>query len=257
MRRHVISAAVLWVILTAIGEALAFADLYPTVGSTEADDFDRIFRILIVMGMPVFTFVIAVLFYCVLRFGSFGMPAGDGPAYRGTGPGPKVWLAVTGSLALTVMIFPGLTGLAKLQPDKNGNGWGEPNAELVVRVAGFRWSWTMEYVDAGVTVSTAQGKELVLPIDTHVKFEIDSTDVVHSFWIPAFRMKIDAIPGRTTHMTVKPTVLGRFEDDAAYRVQCAELCGLDHATMTFPVRVVPRAEFEQWLQSQKPAAAAE
>ncbi|MCK6563723.1 MAG: cytochrome c oxidase subunit II [Dehalococcoidia bacterium] len=257
MRRHVIAAVAVWVVLTAIGETLALADLYPTVGSSEAEDFDRIFRILIVMGMPVFTFVIAVLFYCVIRFGSFGKPSEDGPAYRGAGLGPRVWLAVTGSLALTVMIFPGLTGLAELQPDKSGYGWGESNAELVVRVVGFRWSWTMEYADAGVTVSTAQGKELVLPVDTHVKFEIESTDVIHSFWIPAFRMKIDALPGRTTHMTVKTTALGRFEDDDAYRVQCAELCGLDHSTMTFPVRVVPRAEFEQWLQSQKPAATAQ
>ncbi len=257
MRRHVAAAAVLWVVLTAIGEVLAFADLYPTVGSSEADDFDRIFRILLIMGTPVFTFVIAVLFYSLIRFGSFRKPVEDGPAYRGIGLGPRVWIAITGSLALTTMIFPGLTGLAELQPDKDGYGWGESDAELVVRVVGFRWSWTMEYVDAGVTVSTAQGKELVLPVDTHVKFEIDSTDVIHSFWIPAFRMKIDAVPGRTTHMTVKPTVLGRYEDDDAYRVQCAELCGLDHSTMTFPVRVVTHAEFEQWLESQKPAAQAQ
>lgn len=254
MRRHFIAAAIVWAVLTAIGEVLAFTDLYPTVGSSEADDFDRIFRILLIMGTPVFTFVLAVLFYSFVRFGSHSKPAEDGPVYRGTGLAPRVWVLVTACLALTTMIFPGLTGLAELQPNKSGYGWGEEDAELVVRVVGFRWAWTMEYPDAGVTVSTAQGKELVLPVDTTVKFEIDSTDVIHSFWIPAFRMKIDAVPGRTTHMTVKPTALGRFEDDNTYRVQCAELCGLDHSTMMFPVRVVSRAEFESWLAGQKTAA---
>ncbi|MCS7295733.1 MAG: cytochrome c oxidase subunit II, partial [Dehalococcoidia bacterium] len=76
-------------------------------------------------------------------------------------------------------------------------------------------------------------------------------DVVHSFWIPAFRMKIDAIPGRTTYMVVRPVVTGSFDDDQAFRVQCAELCGLDHAKMWLPVRVVEREEFEAWVQQMK------
>jgi len=253
LRRHLVATGILWAVLTAIGEALSFLNLYPTVGSAEAEDFDRIFRTLLFMGMPVFCFVLAVLFYSFVGFRTRGTPTEDGPPTRGTGAFPKAWLAVTGSLAVITMIYPGLIGLSRLQPDLSGYGWGAQDAQLVIKVTGLQWTWRMEYVDAGVTVTTTQGKELVLPIDTTVKFEVNSADVVHSLWIPAFRMRIDAMPGRTTHMTVKPTELGSFEDDDAFRVQCSALCGMDHALMRFPVRVVSRSDFDTWLADQKQA----
>ena len=253
MRRHLIATGIVWAVLTVIGEALSFLNLYPTVGSSEAADFDRIFRTLLIMGMPVYCFVLAVLFYSFLRFRTRGTPTDDGPSHRGTGTIPKVWVAVTGSLALITMVYPGLVGLSRLQANPTGYGWGPEDAELIVKVTGLQWTWRMEYADTGVTVTTTQGKELVLPIDTTVKFEVNSLDVVHSLWIPAFRMRIDAMPGRTTHMTVKPTELGSFEDDDAFRVQCSALCGMDHTLMTFPVRVVSRADFDTWLAGQKQA----
>ena len=98
----------------------------------------------------------------------------------------------------------------------------------------------------------AAGKELVLTVDTSIRFDIEAADVIHSLWIPAFRMKIDAIPGRTTYMTVKPTKVGAYETDQAYRVQCTELCGLDHAKMLFPIRVVSESEYESWLAGLNP-----
>jgi cytochrome c oxidase subunit 2 len=88
---------------------------------------------------------------------------------------------------------------------------------------------------------------LVLPVDHQVWVRINSTDVLHSFWIPAFRQKVDVVPGRTTELTFEPIALGDFADDAAYRLQCAELCGRDHTFMMMPVRVVEEAEFEAWL----------
>lgn len=248
--RHLITAGLLWVVLTAVGELLVVADLYPTVGSHEAKDFDDIFKFLLLIGVPVMTFVFAVLIYAGLQFRvRTAVPTEDGPAMRGHGWFPRAWLAVTGSLAVFVMVYPGLTGLAELQKgDKGRSGWGEQEAELVIKTTAFKWQWIFEYPD-GTAVSVASGRELVIPNETSVRFDVNSLDVVHSVWIPAFRMKIDAIPGRTTYMTVRPTKLGEYETDHAYRVQCAELCGLDHATMTFPIRVVEPEEFESWLAS--------
>lgn len=247
--RHLITAGLLWVVLTAVGELLVIADLYPTVGSHEAEDFDDIFRFLLLLGVPVMTFVFAVLIYAMLQFRiRTDEPTEDGPAIRGYGWGPRIWLGITGGLAVFVMIYPGLTGLAKLQSDKNAYGWGERDAEIVIKATAFKWQWAFEYPD-GTQVSIAQGKELVLPVDTSIRFDVNSIDVVHSLWIPAFRMKIDAMPGRTTFMTVKPTKTGEYGNDQAYRVQCAELCGMDHATMMFPIRVVEADEFESWLAS--------
>lgn len=247
--RHLITAGLLWVVLTAVGELLVVADLYPTVGSHEAQESDDIFRFLLILGVPVMTFVFATLIYAALQFRiRTAVPTEDGPVMHGRGWVPRAWLAVTGSLAIFVMIYPGLTGLAELQSDKRAYGWGDRDAELVIKASAFKWQWLFEYPD-GTQVSLATGRELVLPNETSIRFDVQSLDVVHSLWIPAFRLKIDAMPGRTTFMTVKPHKLGEYATDQAYRVQCAELCGLDHSTMMFPVRVVEPEEFEQWLAS--------
>lgn len=245
--RHFITAAFLWVALTVVGELLVVADLYPTVGSHEAQESDDIFRFLLILGIPVFAFVVAVVVYAALVFRvREAEPTEDGPVMHGRGWFPRAWLAITGGLAIFVMIYPGLTGLAELQDVSDGYGWGDREAELRIQATGFMWSWVFEYPD-GTEVNVVEGKELVLPVHTKVRFDVQSLDVIHSLWIPAFRMKIDAIPGRQTFVTVEPTELGAYETDQAYRVQCAELCGLDHSAMLFPIRVVSEEEFETWL----------
>jgi cytochrome c oxidase subunit 2 len=248
MTRHYVTALITWVTLTAAGEALLFMDLFPVVGSHEAEEFDHIFRVLLIMGMPVFAFVVAVLVYAMTAFATRD-PDETGPTIRGNGFVPRIWLLVTGALAVAVIVYPGVTGLRELQDDASGYGWSNSEPEMVVKAVGARWYWQFEYPEAGVVLLGA-GKELWLPVDTTIRFDVEALDVVHSLWIPAFRMKIDAIPGRTTFMSVHPTELGTFAEDSAYRAQCAELCGLDHTAMAFPVKVVTRAEFEQWLAAQ-------
>jgi len=250
--KHLIPAAVLWAIITAIGELLLLADLFPTVGSLEADDFDWIFQFLLALGIPVFAFVIATVAYSMYAFRS---KTGEemGATIRGNGWFPRIWLLVTGSLAAFVMVYPGLTGLHKLQSDRTGYGWGAQDADVVIHATGAQFNWTFTFAD-GTEVNIIKGKELVLPVDSKIRFNINSVDVIHSLWIPAFRMKIDAIPGRTTYMTVEPTKKGSYAEDQSFRVQCAELCGLDHSVMNFPIRVVDRQEFDQWLASLKTGA---
>ncbi|MFN8617044.1 MAG: cytochrome c oxidase subunit II [Dehalococcoidia bacterium] len=250
--KHLIPAAVLWVIVTAIGETLLLVNLFPTVGSLEADDFDWIFRFLLALGIPVFAMVIAAIAYSMYAFRS---DTGDemGATIRGHGWFPRIWLIVTGGLAAFVMVYPGLTGLHKLQSDRTAYGWGAQDADVVIEATGAQFNWSFKFAD-GTEVNILKGKELVLPVDSTVRFNINSVDVIHSLWIPAFRMKIDAIPGRTTYMTVEPKVKGDYATDQSFRVQCAELCGLDHSVMNFPIRVVDRAEFDQWLASLKTGA---
>lgn len=249
--RHIISVGLLWAGLTAVGELLVFADLFPTVGSEEAKDFDDIFKFLLVLGIPVFMFVVSMVAYAAFMFRSrTRTPSEDGPPMKGTGWVPRLWLAVTGGLAIFVMIYPGLTGLSELQKDSNGYGWGDTQGDVEIQVTAFQWQWTFTYPD-GTEVSVAKGKEIVLPVDHSIRFVVNSTDVVHSLWVPVFRMKIDAIPGRTTFMTVRPDVLGDYATDQGFRAQCAELCGLDHGKMMLPIRVVEKAEYDQWLAGLK------
>ena len=250
MSKHLIPAALLWVVLTAIGEATFFLDWLPVVGSPEAEEWDLIFNVLLAVGIPVFTFVVAALIYAFWKFQTTNEGGETGSPFKGTGMLPKAWLVITSALAAITMVI-GLVSLSNLQADKSGYGWGEDQAPLVIETTAQRFSWTFNYQGKGVELLSAKDTELLLPIDTEVKFEIQSIDVIHSLWIPAFRMKIDAIPGRTTFLTVEPHVLGSYDTDNNFRVQCAELCGLNHTLMSMHVRVVEQAEFDQWLASKQ------
>ena len=126
--------------------------------------------------------------------------------------------------------------------------------DLVIEVIGKQWSWDFNYVDDDTYTAGVQamltGEEgvqdtlptLYLPVDERVEFHIMSRDVVHSFWIPAFLYKEDAIPGRVNTFQVIPT------QEGTYKGKCAELCGEYHASMLFNVEVVSRAEYDEYMQ---------
>jgi cytochrome c oxidase subunit II len=121
---------------------------------------------------------------------------------------------------------------------------------VTVDVTGFDWSWRFAYEGTNVVVTGLPGQPptLVLPAGRVVRFVVRSADVIHSFYVPDLLFKRDAIPGRTTDFQIVPDRLGTFHG------QCAEFCGLDHARMTFAVRVVPASEFDAWLARQGAAA---
>lgn len=240
MRRHLVITAILWLLLTVVTEVIILnVELLPLAAAREARISDEAFDLLMLLGAPVFSFVIAVLVYSLLNFRSKGDPQEDGPPLKPRGAVGPIWLAITSALAIYVIFNPGLVGLAELREDRQ--------AEMVVRVTGSQWLWRLEYPDHGVTSNS----ELVLPVNKRVKFEVTATDVVHSFWIPAFRMKIDAVPGLVTTTYVTPEKTGTTQDEPSLRLQCAEMCGLAHFAMKTNVRVVEQAEFDDWVAAQQ------
>lgn len=242
MQKHYTTLFIVWVITTAITLlVMSLLDPFPTHGATEADIVDDAFFALLYLGSPVFALVIAVMVVSLLKFRASG-PDEDGAYLLGTGTLPKVWLVITASLCGLMIVWPGLTGLAELRAHAE-------SPTMTVKVTAARWSWTAEYPDAGVKIT---GKEpMVLPEGERIRFDVTAIDVLHAFWIPAFRLKVDAVPGQVTTLTVNPDALGEFDKDVAYRLQCAELCGLQHANMAMPVRVVSKADFEAWLRDKK------
>ena len=119
------------------------------------------------------------------------------------------------------------------------------NPDNTVGVIGFRWSWAFNYVEDDVydvgTAEVAENPTLYLPVDESVVFELQSPDVIHSFWIPAFLMKMDVFPDRLNKFEVTPNKVGTFAG------RCAELCGVDHARMLFTVKVVERPEYDRHI----------
>jgi cytochrome c oxidase subunit 2 len=117
----------------------------------------------------------------------------------------------------------------------------DPDA-MVVKVTGIQWSWKFEYppVDGIAVVSD----ELHIPVDQQVLLQMTSTDVIHSFWVPEFRVKQDLVPGRITELRITPTLIGN------YKVRCAELCGTSHYSMEKPVVISTQEDFDAWMETQ-------
>lgn len=140
-----------------------------------------------------------------------------------------------------------------------------PEAELTIKATGYQWYWGYEYPDNGglsfdsnmVPEADLNGRPrllaadnpLVVPVDTTVRVIVTGADVIHAFAVPAFGVKIDAIPGRLNETWFKATRTGIFYG------QCSELCGQAHAFMPIEVHVVSKEEFAQWLEKNKQASA--
>lgn len=244
LNRHTVTVALIWVVLTAIGEALAIAFVeFPVSAAREGRVIDDAFKLQTLLAIPVFTFVVATLIYSVLAFRRRGDADEDGPPARTHKAWVGFWFAWTTALVTFVIIHPGFTGLREIRAGA------DEEVDVTVQATGAQWLWQFEY--SGLDITTIN--EIVLPVGRNVKFEVKSSDVLHSAWIPAFRMKIDAVPGITTHMYVRTELTGTFDDDYTFRMQCAELCGLSHATMFARVRVVEQDEFDAWVASRTAA----
>ena len=130
-----------------------------------------------------------------------------------------------------------------------------PHPDVTVSVTAYRWGWTFSYA-GGPTVGGAAGApvlggtegppQLVLPLGQTTRIELTASDVTHGFWIPAFFFKRDAIPGQLTAFDLRPNRLGSFAG------RCAQFCGLEHALMTFEVRVVNAQTFARWRRQPIP-----
>jgi len=122
-----------------------------------------------------------------------------------------------------------------------------PEGSLKIAVTGEQWWWRVRY-ESSTGEPIVLANEIRLPVDEPVEFQLESADVIHSFWIPSLGGKVDMIPGRQTRLKLEPTRAGVF------RGACAEYCGGSHALMTFVVVVSSKRDFEVWLEQQRAPA---
>ena len=114
---------------------------------------------------------------------------------------------------------------------------------LIVDVTAFKWQWAFDYRGRGVEIVGEEGETptLTLPADTTVRFTLRSNDVIHAFWVPYARFKLDAFPDHTNEFDL------RFDEPGVHEGLCAEFCGLDHTIMRFDVEVLPPDQFADWI----------
>ena len=245
MRRHQLAQMlIIGVIASAIGIAVGLSiNWFPKVASTQAEKIDNLFDVLIVASVPVFVLVEVVVLYSVWKFRMRpGEEEKDGPPIHGSTALEIIWTAIPALMIFGLVTY---AYIVLLDIEK------KPKREMTVEVTGQQFAWSYRYVEPGKpTVNT---DVLYIPRGESVRFNVKATDVIHDFWVPAFRMKSDAVPGITTHYRITPVRNG------SYAVVCAELCGLGHSTMRSTVHVVDPNTFRGWLaqrQAAKPAGAA-
>ena len=181
-----------------------------------------------------------VAIYSVIKFRARPGDQRDGAPIHGNAKLEVIWVTVPFILVTALAIY-GWVVLVDIEEPA-------PDA-MVVEVRGEQFTWSFAYPEEGSP--TVQSNSAMLPLDRQVEFRIDTEDVIHSFWVPAFRLKSDTVPGITTEVRVTPSEEGTFD------VVCAELCGLGHSTMRQSVTVVPEEEFDTWLADEQEALAAE
>ncbi|HEV7607552.1 MAG TPA: cytochrome c oxidase subunit II [Steroidobacteraceae bacterium] len=119
-----------------------------------------------------------------------------------------------------------------------------PANALQVRVTAHQWWWDIEYLDSNPSRRLRTANELVIPVDRPVTLQLQSADVIHSFWVPSLQGKKDLLPGYTTTLNLRASRPG------LYTGECAEFCGFQHAHMSVDVEARPRENFAQWLEAQ-------
>jgi cytochrome c oxidase subunit 2 len=224
-------------VVSALGVALGLLiDWFPVQASGEAKKIDTLWDVLLIASVPIFVLVQTYVVYTVVKFRMRpGEELKDGPPIHGNTKLEVIWTAIPAILMVALCSYAYVV-LTDIEDATAGE-------QLDVRVVGEQFTWTFNYKGDGD--QDVVSNELYLPVDTQVEFTVQSKDVIHDFWVPAFREKIDAVPGIDTHYGVH---LNRAGD---YPVVCAELCGLGHAAMRQTAHVVPRQEFDRWLADQQ------
>lgn len=213
--------------------------------TAEAEDIDRLYQIVLIPAMLIFWGVEAAIIWFGLRYWE---KRDELPSQvHSNNPLEFTWTSIPiGILVILFGLSVPLVVDLRSEPDEGEVG-------LTVEVIGHQWFWEYQYPVQGVRVFQAPDYEnpqppvMVVPVGTTVELVITSGDVVHSFYVPQFLYKMQAIPGQENrlHFTVKK--------EGVYDGQCAQFCGLQHAAMLLRVEAVTQEEFQSWVESERQA----
>jgi len=233
--RHFVIVGILVIalaVLTYLGiDAAGVAtQMNPVAASQQAGTIDNLWHAEMVVLSFLFALIVAPMVYSLVVFRRKPGETGDGEHMEGN---TSLEIGWTVSPLILVVVF-AYWGAYSLGETRRVS----PDAQ-VVNVTARQWDWSFVYPETGVL-----SNELHLVVNQPVVLKMQATDVLHSFWVPEFRIKQDVVPGRITEYSVIPTLLGN------YKVRCAELCGVSHYSMENTVVVGTQAEYDAWMAEQ-------
>lgn len=225
--------------------ALAVAGCMPQGATTQGQSIHSLYVLFFAMAALVWALVTGLITWSIIRYRHRGPgPVHDRPLppqYHGNLILEAIWITLP--IITVIGLFIATLGtLNFVQKD--------PPSPLQVHVTAFQWQWEFQYTGTNVAVigTTDSIPQFLVPVGQDVHITLTSADVDHSFWVPAFNFKEDAIPGHPNQFDFKVTQAGTF------RGQCVEFCGVYHDRMIFDVLAVSPAEFTSWLHSQEAAS---
>jgi cytochrome c oxidase subunit 2 len=214
-------------------------DWFGEAASEEAGPIDTLFDVMVVLSSFVFSIVLVMFFYAIWRYRAKPGDESDGEPIHGNTKLEIAWTVIP-----TVIVLFGAAYSWVILDDIEEEAPASERMELNVIAQQFKWSF--EYPDEGITTD-----ELHVPVGTQLDVRLTSLEVLHSFWVPEWRIKRDAVPAGEGGDEIDNEFVVTPDEEGTYNVVCAELCGVGHSTMRALVVVEPRDEFDEWIAEQK------
>ena len=232
---RILGLAAVFAVVQAI-VAVAFKWL-PTSASRQMDRITFVYWFTTVICIAIFALVMAAIVYSVWQFRAQPDDESDGLPIHGHTGLEIGWTVVPALLVIAIGV------VSAIVLSQNGRAGTNPDH---VNVTAQQFEWSFQYPDQ----KNLKTHELVLRVHHSTRLDFEALDVIHSFWVPEFGQKQDAVPGIHTHLVVTPTRTGHFT------LICTELCGLGHATMRAAVLVVDDVGFAAWIKKQQSGGSA-
>jgi cytochrome c oxidase subunit II len=240
---RLIAAIIVLTVVTAI--PMTMIHWNGTEASTQAHQIDTLLNVMIILSCFVFSIVMVMLGYCVWKYRVKPGDESDGEPIHGNTKLEIAWTVIPTVIVLFGAIYSWIV-LSDIES--------EASDALHIDVTAQQFEWTFNYPQPNGKVVSS--KTLVVPDNRQLNLHLTALDVLHSFWVPEWRIKRDLVPAGPGGNDVDNTVVVTPDKVGTYNVVCTELCGFGHATMRALVKVVPPSQYESWLKRQpevKPA----
>lgn len=223
--------------------ALAATGVSPFLPNSPSPNGQRIAQIYDLISIPailIFLLVESLLLIVILKYRRSKQPAGYAPPqWHGNTKLEIIWTAIP------LMIVLAIASLSFIELARDFTPQASANADMEITITAFQFGWDYQYPEGfHVTTSGFNSPPMVVPVGKLVRIRVRTRDVIHSWWVPGLMGKTDAVPGYDNLTWI------RVGQPGVWRGQCAELCGVGHATMVTYVKAVPQAEYDKWVAEQ-------
>jgi cytochrome c oxidase subunit 2 len=218
-------------------------------GSEQSDEIDTLFDVMIILSSFVFSIVMVMLAYAIWKFKAKPGDEGDGEPIHG-----NTRLEITWTVIPTVIVLFGAVYSWIVLNDIEAKA----SDRMPLKVTAQQYKWTFSYPEVQVGGSSAQpvyltSNELHVPVDRQLDVSLNALDVIHSFWVPEWRIKRDAVPSGAGGDEIDNEFVVTPDQEGTFSLICTELCGIGHATMRATVIVESQADFDKWIADEKAA----